>query len=343
MAKKFETRTCIYCFEEKTFVRGEGGDFNKEHVVPEAFAKVNDSLTLVGSVCTQCNKYFGEKLDPILARGTVEAVHRFIEKQKPAKRINELDTKRVKLELESDIDSIPKSLIIGFSYENDEIKQGPVNQICFKNKLTEDWNCFTESDFDKLNESDYPDLVFDKFKIFGPTSEIDAFCEKLKLRWPKLNKEAEIPQVKLESMASVLYGNIELRAIAKIAFNYFCRVTEKYPLLARSSNFDECRKFIRNGEKASFQVVRDRVKPILALDTPDLRQTKGHLVTVEVITQKDGTKKVVSLVSLFNYLTWEVTLSNDYKGFDEVSICSIHHWDLKTKTCTEENGTKVKT
>lgn len=343
MPKQTESRTCIYCGELKTFVRGKGGDFNKEHVVPEAFAKVKDSLTLVGSVCEQCNKYFGEKLDPILARGTVEAVHRFIEKQKPANRVDELDTSRVKLELDSEVDSIPKSLILAFSCENDEIKQGPVNQICFKNMLTEDWKCFSESEFDKLNESDHPDLVFDKFKIFGPTSKIDAFCEKLKLRWPKLKKEAEIPQVNLESMASVLYGNIELRAVAKIAFNYFCRVTEEHPSLARSSNFDECRNFIRNGKKASFHVVRNREKPILALDTQDLRQTKGHLVTVETIAQSDGRRKIVSLVSLFNYVTWEVTLSNDLKGFDEVSICSIHHWDLETNICSAERGTGAKT
>lgn len=333
MPPKSDQRTCIYCSELKTFIRGSGGDFNKEHVVPHSFASVKDSLTLVGSVCEQCNKYFGEKLDPILARCTAEAVQRYLEKQKPADRIHELDSNRIKLKLQNSPDSIPNSLLLGLTNEDGVIKQGPINQICFINKITDEWQCFSEADFERFQEQDYPELVVKNFKIFGPKSKIDAFRDKLRLRWPKLKIEGEIPKVKLDSMASVLYGSVELRSIAKIAFNYLCHVTEEHPLIIRSSNFDECRKYIRTGECASYQVVTPREETILASDTVNLRQTNGHLVTVEAIQKPDGTKKVISLVSLFNYLTWEVTLSNSFQDNSAVPICSIHHWDIEEKIC----------
>src|SRR5205823_602239 len=46
-------------------------EFNKDHVIPEAFGKFGkDTMTLINYVCRNCNQYFGDNIENDLGRDT---------------------------------------------------------------------------------------------------------------------------------------------------------------------------------------------------------------------------------------------------------------------------------
>jgi len=63
---------CLYCLNDKPVA-----DFNREHVVPEAFGKFKNNFVLHETVCTDCNTYFGKTLDLKLGRQSIEGLDRY--------------------------------------------------------------------------------------------------------------------------------------------------------------------------------------------------------------------------------------------------------------------------
>jgi len=50
---------CVYCVEDKPL-----SSFTKvEHVMPQSFGLFTNNLTLVNTVCDDCNQYFGDNLE----------------------------------------------------------------------------------------------------------------------------------------------------------------------------------------------------------------------------------------------------------------------------------------
>jgi hypothetical protein len=62
-------RTCIYCRAQSA------GAFPKEHVVPKAFGRFRENLTL-DCVCGACNDFFNKELELFLTRDSAEAMLR---------------------------------------------------------------------------------------------------------------------------------------------------------------------------------------------------------------------------------------------------------------------------
>jgi hypothetical protein len=98
------------------------------------------------------------------------------------------------------------------------------------------------------------------------------------------------------------------RCIAKYAFNYLAFVCGE--LFVLRSDFNYIRNFIRFGSMPPYPAVVESFKPILQTDSPTRRQTNGHLLTLEW----EGTDLLVGQVSLFNYLTYRVTLARRFAG-----------------------------
>jgi hypothetical protein len=65
-ARMVDGMECIYCNAIEPL------DFPKEHVVPKAFGRFRNSLTL-DCVCDECNTFFGRELEVFLTRDSVEA------------------------------------------------------------------------------------------------------------------------------------------------------------------------------------------------------------------------------------------------------------------------------
>jgi len=64
---------CIYCL-----VDSDSGFTKSEHVLPRAFGKFEQNLTLIGVVCDDCNQFFGNELETPFARDTPDGLDRFI-------------------------------------------------------------------------------------------------------------------------------------------------------------------------------------------------------------------------------------------------------------------------
>ena len=73
--RRQESATCIYCLLAKPV-----GDFDREHIIPEAFGHFAGALTLTTTrvlrVCKSCNGDFGRTIDLTLTRDSLEALLR---------------------------------------------------------------------------------------------------------------------------------------------------------------------------------------------------------------------------------------------------------------------------
>jgi hypothetical protein len=123
----------------------------------------------------------------------------------------------------------------------------------------------------------------------------------------------------------VRFDAMLFRGVAKIAFNYMAWVAGAE--FARGGDFNAARQFIRYGIKPPHPVVIPRRRPILADDTPTLRQTNGHLLTLN--WSADG-RAVIGQVSLFNGATYTVVLAPRYGGI-WLNIRRGHHFNLETR------------
>jgi hypothetical protein len=75
--------TCIYCLELKP-----SSQFNKEHVLQDAYGQYLNALTLINKICKNCNDTFGNGIDRELARNSIEGERRFTQNIKCEKEFN---------------------------------------------------------------------------------------------------------------------------------------------------------------------------------------------------------------------------------------------------------------
>ena len=130
-----------------------------------------------------------------------------------------------------------------------------------------------------------------------------------------LPKTATEPQEKFE-IQGVINDRV-WRAIARIAFNYLAWVQgSRYVLQNR---FDPIRHFITRSNPPR-SLVRMRKQSILADESYSWRSFSGHLILFET-----NQRKLISRVSLFNSITYEVLLCSDL-GF-YYSLSSGHAFD----------------
>ena len=99
------------------------------------------------------------------------------------------------------------------------------------------------------------------------------------------------------------------RCMAKYAFNFLASVSGAAFVLER--DFDAVRRFIRYGETPRYDLVHERFGPILRDDSATRRQTSGHLLTVDWAASGVD---LVGQVSLFNSVTYVVSLTRHYSG-----------------------------
>ena len=89
--------TCIYCSRTDP-LRG----FTREHVLLAAFGSFQDAPTLQNAVCAECNQYFGDHLDRLLARDSAEAVLRLHHGIKDAQGLHRMFNERVRVRMPDD-------------------------------------------------------------------------------------------------------------------------------------------------------------------------------------------------------------------------------------------------
>src|SRR5437667_4979715 len=89
--------TCIYCQRADPPC-----GFTREHVLLAAFGSFQDAPTLPSSVCAECNQYFGDHPDRLLARDSAEAVLRLRHGIKNPAGLHRMFNERVRVRMPDD-------------------------------------------------------------------------------------------------------------------------------------------------------------------------------------------------------------------------------------------------
>jgi len=136
------------------------------------------------------------------------------------------------------------------------------------------------------------------------------------------------PPASLEGLApldlKVRLDDMIFRCVAKIAFNYLA--WRRGADFVRSDGFNALRTFVRYRTRASYPLVVVRTAPILVDDSPSTRQTDGHLITA---AWTRDSRHIVGQVSLFNPVTYAVSLAKDFSGVWQ-PLRTGHHFNYRT-------------
>ncbi len=299
---------CIYCQGEKSeecFTRAE-------HVVPQSFGTFRKNLTLRGIVCNSCNQFFGDTLEIALARDTFEGHSRFAHGVSDPVDFRPFGRKsRIVIRL-TEGDFAGAYAYREYSSEVEEILLRPLPQVGFRRADSNQYEYFLLDELPERTDLDAMGIAWDH-----PAAIRAVAVDEATLREFLAQKEIEfqsrgelVPPDDSESLLCDVEGTIDqiiFRAVAKIALNYL--TYWQGPEFIHESYFDPVRRYIRFSERPRFPLVMVTEQPVLADEPVVGRRRLGHLLTVNWAA--DG-RSIVSQVSLFNWVTYCVSLAKDY-------------------------------
>jgi hypothetical protein len=326
-------KVCIYCSpDQPTRV-----SFTKDHVVPKAFGKFKNNPVLQWTVCKECNQFFGDNLEGLLARGSLNSILRLNYGIRTAGAVTEIgkykDRVRFCLSTKDEYDGLMLELLDYDTVEN-EFVVGRIPQVGFPRLDGSGYVYIAERDLDRPEKPLPPGidasgpntkLIYDSE---GTKQRILRILARRSIREPKITEEGL--RLKDEQIVIVVakstIDNVILRSIAKIAFNYLAWIAGT-DFVARS-DFNPIRSYIRYGIAPGYRIISVSQDAILANDGPTQRQTAGHLVTVGWSSDQ---RDIVGQVSLFNYVAYDITLSRNYSGLWRSDIRRGHHFNIDTR------------
>jgi hypothetical protein len=326
-----EARTCIYCLRPRPV-----SSFNREHVLLKALGRFRGSL-VIRSACRQCNQYFGDSVDRIFARGSLEAVLRFEIGLKPAEEITDLISSRVAFTFPS---GSYRGLWLEPISDNGRIVLRPLAQAGFATR-SGGWLYITAHALDRLTALPAEADVAGLKRVLAPTAEgYDQVLALLRRLGVNFTSHGPLPnpegwgEVEPEIKAEV--DLITRQCVAKMAFNYMaCTLGAGF---AFREDFNDVRSFARHATGPSYEIVTESQTPILADDERSRRQTYGHLI---VIQWDNVTGELVSLFSPFNEMTYRIVLCRHFSGIWR-PISVGHHYDLGAMTVGRLFGSSLK-
>jgi hypothetical protein len=336
LAKAPSTFKCIYCLED----RDRRSNIKAEHVLPQSFGKFKQNFTLHNVVCDSCNQYFGSNLEIYLARDTYEGQLRFTHgikdasDFKPSRRHS-----RVAVKL-SEGPFAGCFVIRQYSQQKGEIEVTPLPQVGFL--LSEHrYEYFLLDAIPSLAELQARGFNGDRPRsIRGLVVDPEALTRALSERKIpfRLAGFDDPPTDRPETILCELAGTIDhviLRAIAKISFNYLARW--QGPAFLHRSEFDMARRYIRYGVLPDYEMMRIDEDSILEGEPLSGPRALGHMIT----TAWSHAHSVFSQVSLFNWLTYRVSLT---KGFPHPrpEIRRGHIFNIANRTIHELGSRPVR-
>jgi len=334
---------CIYCLKSK-----EGNLFDREHVIPESFGRfIPNNLTLINTVCEECNSYFGIELEPFLARDSLDGIMRYkYGLKKFGRNGKKFKSNRVRIKISTK--GVWEGALLELCPPREE-KESPPNavfipkadvvlipQITFYKTISHEE---VHLPLDQItNKEDLIRRGFDLEKGCILIAPSDKSMEKIKAKIKEMGLKTKVKKYDIEDNSKPVKGqlikvlfestvdNIIFRSVAKISFNYLAKAAGKEFVL--SSCFDEIREYIRYGKEIKSNLVRIIQEPILETDTLYFKQTDGHLIVVN--WGDDYNLSIIGYVSLFNRLTYQIILCNFFRGIVR-KIASGHHFDIHSK------------
>jgi len=318
---------CIYCVKDKAL-----NSFTKvEHVIPQSFGLFTNNFTLINMVCDDCNQYFGDNLEIVMARDTLEGASRFEFDLKSPKEFKSPGKRSRMIIKIAEGECKGAYAYRAYSQEQDKIVIKPVPQIGFLKNMPSEYKYYL---LDQIPEKDY--LEKNEFDLKNPRAirvfgtDVDTAREVLAQKGIKFEVKGEAgppedPKEDWLCEVDALIDSTILRTVAKIAFNYltYCEGTDF--LLHQS--FDSARRFIRYGKKTDYPLVRVDDNPILGDEPVEGRRRLGHIITVNWAADK---MSIVSQVSIFNWATYAVSLARNFSG-ERINIRRGHFFNVKSR------------
>lgn len=293
---------CIYCLQEKSRKH-----FNSEHVLLKAFGVFGtDTFTLINKVCIDCNQGFGNVIDNVLSRETLEGVHRFRYNVKDPKEFEY--SKHAKNQTRIATNGFLEGFELKFSANQNGtgLAYNPNDNydVAFKKE---------DESYDFYHIDDLPDAETLKQKYPQCLEEIkilnNANAEYIVNILSKLfNTEYSLEEGIHEGNCQVkaIYRKEVFRAIAKIAFNYLTYYFNDTSLMIQKC-FHPIRDFIVRGIGEWDQFITIEKDPII----PD---ENGYAKDVHLLTLSTNSKSIFSSVSLHNKIHYKICLTSNYEG-----------------------------
>ncbi|MDX2105907.1 MAG: hypothetical protein SFY67_05840 [Candidatus Melainabacteria bacterium] len=325
-------RKCIYCLISKVYGIGRKvrklSEFNKEHVVHRAVASgYKNAPTLIGRVCTSCNQHFGDSIDQVFSRSGYEGFQRFKLGLKSTTEIHQLQAGGL-------VFGSPAPRTEGFvpvEVEHHESSDGKLATrvqpyvMLYSRKHGKEMNVSIRDipNIKRLIQENDLDVTRLTFATNGLAEEEDKLIELLK------NQGIDVLYSSSPSVPAPLFissyapQEALLRAVAKIAFNYFAYLCEQVdPSVPLGADFDGIRNYIRHGHQFT--------DIVLSGEGLIKGNSRDHLCSLQY-HDEEGHSLTVVHVSLFNGFTYSFVLSRMEIGatFPETQA---HRWDTARKT-----------
>lgn len=300
---------CIYCRNKRP-----ASNYTKaEHVLPQSFGKFKNNLTLIRLVCDTCNQFLGDSVELALARDTLEGQSRVdfgVKKAEDFKAPGRRSRIRIKI---AEGEFKGTFAFRDYSETDGSVTLQPVPQVGFRYRESSEYEYFPLDELPDKSQLDGRNFNLHQPKsIRGLGVEAEELSKRLaEIGIPFRHAGDVVSSDESISLLCEVQGSIDYivkRGTAKIAFNYLaCWEGGDF---VRQPAFDPIRKFVRYGELAPYPLVQINQKPILTDEVGQKRRV-GHLVTIGYAS--DG-GSIVAQVSLFNWLTYSVSLARGYGG-----------------------------
>lgn len=318
---------CIYCRNSSS------RPFPKEHVVPMAFGRFRENLTLA-CVCEGCNSYFDRELELFLTRDSIEALLRVRYGLRTKSGRRKLGKSRLTVRVISPGDWYGARILMERDDSGSKITGEPLPQVAFRKHGESEWKWFLEQELDKTQDWERYRIDTDTKIVGKPDAVVQRLIEKMIQLGIVFKKRGEFEKHggQVQVHADAILDDIIFRGVAKIAFNFLAH--HKGANFVLQADFDRIREYIRFGVKPPQQPVIVSMLPILRGDDALYRQTNGHVIVLDWDKMDEG---IICLVSLFNHQTYHVVLCTRYSGVWH-PLSGGRHFDWQTRTISEVRG-----
>lgn len=310
-----------------------------EHVIPQAFGKFKNNLTLNHIVCDECNQYFGKHLEIYLGRDSLEGIarYRFGISPKSAPYYKRL---RLKISGESVMKGVQVVPIFPDSQNTDEIKV--LSQVGFFNENTNEYKYFTKEEIPERSELERMGYVLNNKEIvfYGEMEELVNVLKMkgINVKITEINEDPHKPEPgKIPVLVKARIDRTVYRSMAKIVFNYL--TYHAGTDFVFREDFDGIRNFIRydQGDGDCFFAI-DTTPIIYGERIRGRRRLRGHIIALEWKNEA-----LVGRLAVYNAtvgLTYHVFLCRSFKGV-WLPFSKAQYFDPPSKTITELYSPKI--
>jgi hypothetical protein len=317
---------CIYCRRSRA-----SQTFTREHVLSRAFGTFTDAPVLHHSVCRDCNQFFGDYLETRVARGAFEGMLRY---QRGTKTPGHETLKLRFVEFALPEGSAWAGVRLKLAWREGRLVVDLISQAAFFDQSSGRWVHFSDTEIEAGALPKNPTLETRKARIFARSAEdqerLLALLARQRITFSKLD-DFSAPHGLFDGSDIAVEVTFTInkgirRCMAKYALNYLAFVCGS--AFALGSDFDVIRNFVRYGDMPDYDLVIEQFDPILRDDSPQRRQTSGHLLTVSWAASGVD---LVGQVSLFNSVTYAVSLARGYSGAVWRPVRSGLHFNLRKR------------